>query len=277
MRRLRIASVIGAVLFAGAVWWKAPSLNHRWLLLTATPAQAADLQPSHRYLSVLFIGQSNAANHGSARSSAPGPHRAWHEGQAKRLQDPLPGCSGVGGSVGVRLATTKPPTHDAWLVACAAQASTSIADWHPAGEPFRAAARAISEISKLGIGPHWIVIHQGETDAWLNTDAIKYEGELRALVARLIALAPMARILLCQTTIHSKGAPLHAELRAAQARVWVSLPQVWAGVDTDSFPERSRAWDGVHFNEKGLKVFASLLRRAIASPSDVPRRFGDEN
>lgn len=272
MSQFRRGLLVGAAVLGVVLWWKEPAIRHRWLVFTAPAPEPAGLVRDENYLSVLFVGQSNAANHGDGRSQIDGSHRAWYAGQSYRLHDPLPGCTGVGGSVGVLLARATPPTGSAWLIACAAKGSTNIADWQPGGEAFSAARRTVAELIAQGLGPHWIVVHQGETDAWRQTDPSRYEADLRALIDNLAILAPNARFLLCQTTIWSNSSGAHPGLREAQERIWVSLPHVWAGVDTDSFPSDMRAADGVHFNERGLVSFANLLRKAMAAPSDVPRR-----
>lgn len=271
--KIAFASVM---MFVTLMWWKSPAIMYRWLAMTVPEPVPAPLVPNQHYLGVVFVGQSNAANHGSARVHVDGPDRAWHEGQSYLLQDPIPGCSGIGGSVGVRLAAMgKPPALDAWLVACVAQGSTSIADWQPPSGLFEDAAREVRELSSRGHGPHWIIIHQGETDAWRNTDSSTYESGLRTLIGSLSELAPNARFLLCQTSVTTEPTEIHPGIRKAQENVWSSLPQVWAGVDTDSLPRGLRSADGVHFNASGLTTFASLLRKAMDVPTDRPQRYGE--
>lgn len=271
-----IVGLIGMLGLAGVAWWKAPALQHRWMAFSVPEPVLATLDPDRSYLGVVFIGQSNAANHGSSRTRVDGPDRAWYAGQAFRLQDPLPGCSGVGGSVGVQLAATgKPAAQDAWLIACSAQGATAIEDWHPSSQLFASAEQAVRQLAGQIKTPLWIIVHQGETDAWRDSDASQYEANLRALIEALSTSAPNARFLLCQTSVWGETSGIHPGIRKAQENVWSSLSNVWAGVDTDSFPATMRSVDGVHFNHDGLVAFAALLKESMDNPSDLPKRYSE--
>jgi len=274
MSRLKLAVSVCGLLLLGVTSWKAASLQHVFLRLSIQSPELAMVQDGTTYRTVLVVGQSNAANHGSWRAHAPDPHRSWYAGQAYALRDPLPGCSGIGGSPWARLALLdSQKSKQNWLIACAAVGSSSMADWQPGGALFREASENLRQLNAFGLRPDWIVLHQGETDAFVGTDQKTYGRQLRRLVAELHVLAPQALIVLCQTSIHGRHVLPNPAVRAAQADVWRELPYVWAGVDTDSFPPHLRASDGVHFNDRGLQTFAALIRSAMLYPSDVARVY----
>ena len=272
MRRLILALALSLAVLL--LWLAAPALRHHVLMWTLRAPEPAMLAQPPRYRTLLFVGQSNSANHGATRAEAGLPHLAWFDGQAFRLRDPLPGCSGIGGSVGARLASRHGEAAPPWLIACVAQGSTAISQWRPGTPLFARARAAMMALAAQGEAVDWVVIHQGESDAAAGTDPVRYGSDLRALIAGLQALSPGTRFLLGQTTRWRDGGDADPGLRAAQQQVWQDDPRVWAGVDTDSFPARLRArGDGVHFSDAGLDVFADLLARALREPADRAVRW----
>ena len=247
-----------------------PSAVHRWLPLPrAEHPQVPVASPSWRDPFVLVVaGQSNAANHGSPRARAGGSSYAFSVDGLFRLEDPLPGASGPGGSPWPHWAARRQlvqPGREV-VVASIAQGSSAVADWIDAGVHAQRLPRLQAAFRHEGLEVDAVLWHQGETEAWSGGDPSAYAAALRRWIAEVRALGINAPIYVCLTSRDGQGV-INPAIRQAQASVWNRAAGVFAGPDTDSLGSTYRS-DGVHFNQKGLEAFASLFERAMGSPSD---------
>lgn len=234
------------------------------------PVPAAHpLKPGASRITLLCLGQSNAASHGFPRARAGSGVFAFWEGILYEPVDPWPGTSGIGGSVWSRLGPRIRSSFrvDEVVIAAVAQGSTQVEDWAPGGVHEPRMQQALSALAARDLDPDWIIWHQGESDA-LDTERRpgEYREDLLRLIASLRATGISSPFLVCLATRHGDSVSSE-ELRQEQRSVWDASQGVYAGVDTDSFGKGLRS-DGVHFNAKGLALFAEGLARAMLGKSD---------
>jgi lysophospholipase L1-like esterase len=225
--------------------------------------------PTWREPFVLVVaGQSNAANHGHPRARASSGTYAISVNGLFRLEDPLPGASGPGGSPWPHWAAQRQLVQPGRqvVVAAIAQGSSAVTDWIDAGVHAQRLPRLQAALRLEGLEVDAVLWHQGETEAWSGADPSTYATALRRWIASVRALGITAPIYVCLTSRDSQGV-INPAIRQAQASVWNRAAGVFAGPDTDSLGSAYRS-DGVHFNQQGLEAVASLLERAMASPSD---------
>lgn len=218
-------------------------------------------------LVLIAVGQSNAANHGLPLGRAGSGSYALSAKGVFRLEDPMPGASGTGGSPWPHWATLQQRARPGsqLVVAAIAQGSSAVADWIPGGVHAQRLPEVLKALRSQQLDVDAVVWHQGETEAWSGGDAAAYAANLRRWIASVRALGIEAPIYVCLTSRDSQGV-INPAIRQAQASVWNSQERVFAGADTDSLGDTFRS-DGVHFNARGLEAFAALLQRAMEKPS----------
>jgi len=216
---------------------------------------------------LLVAGQSNAANHGRPRGRAGAGSYALSTDGFFRLEDPLPGASGTGGSPWPHWAALQQRSRPGSqvVVAAIAQSSSAVADWIPGGVHAQRLPEVLKALRSQQLAVDAVVWHQGETEAWSGGDATAYAANLRSWIASVRALGINAPIYVCLTSRDGHGV-INPAIRQAQASVWNSQERVFAGADTDSLGDGFRS-DGVHFSARGLEAFAALLQRAMENPS----------
>lgn len=246
-----------------------PSVLRSRLSIGADSHQNTVTSPSWRDPFVLLVaGQSNAANHGQPRGRAGAGAYALASEGLYRLEDPLPGASGPGGSPWSHWAALQQRSRPGAqvVVAAVAQGSSAVADWTPAGVHAQRLPAVLKTLRRQGLDVDAVVWHQGETEAWAGGDPNSYTSHLRRWIASVRELGIRAPIFVCLTSRDGQGV-INPAIRQAQAAVWNHDARVFAGPDTDSLGEAFRI-DGVHFNAHGLEAFARLLQQAMDTPSD---------
>jgi hypothetical protein len=217
---------------------------------------------------LVVAGQSNAANHGQPRGRSAAGSYAFSVDGLFRLQDPLPGASGPGGSPWPHWAARRQLAQPGRqiVVASIAQGSSAVADWIDGGVHAQRLPQLQAALRGEGLEVDALLWHQGETEAWRGGDPSAYAAALHRWIASVRSLGITAPVYVCLTSRDGQGV-INPAIRQAQASVWNRAANVFAGPDTDSLGSAYRS-DGVHFNELGLHAFASLLERAMAAPSD---------
>ncbi len=258
----------------------------------------------------VVAGQSNAANHGSVRTSTQTSMVSTWDGHRWSLaKDPLRGASGDGGSF-------LPAFGDALHQHCkvpvgllpVAVGGTSVREWLPkgdkmqqqpttgahvvpvkeggfasTGELFDKLARTLSG---LGLGGCRAVLwHQGESDAGQARSGYPADrqitgGQYAEYLERVIRVSRNRAAwpvpwFTAQATYHAEADPSDAEFREAQALLW-KRGVAWPGPDTDGLRKEFR--DGVHFNAAGLKRHGQMWAEKVipwldsqtAPPRDGP-------
>ena len=217
---------------------------------------------------LIVVGQINAGNRGRPRARAGSGTYAISVDGLIRLEDPLPGASGSGGSPWPYWASLRQASHPhaQIIVGAIAQSSSAVADWTAGGTHAQRLPQLLVGLRQQGLQPDAVLWHQGETEAWSNTDPATYAANLRSWLASVRALGINAPIYVSLTSRDRQGV-INPGIRLAQASVWSRQENVFAGPDTDSLDSDFRS-DGVHFNQSGLEAFACLLEQAMTLRSD---------
>lgn len=232
-------------------------------------------------LVVVAGGQSNAANSNSALDDRE-PRAdvlAFHDGACTRAASPMPGATGVRGSLWPALGDALADGEGRPVVLIVgAVGGTEFSDWlDPRSGYLPTLAGRIEAARARGLSPDVLLWHQGETDAAVSSGRSESEVKLARLADRLLAAAPEASLYLFRTSRCRRGdlgepVPFMIE---AQTAVAEAHPRIHPGMDTDALGDDFR-WDGCHFNSLGRtaiveEVSADLMRRGKwhAAPAEM--------
>jgi len=248
--------------------------------LLASPPMDCPIDP----IVIVTGGQSNAANELSdavdARTDLPAA--MFYKGQCYPLADPLLGATGHRGSLwaalGHRLASE---TKRAVVFINGAITATTFEHWlAPDSGYLERLETAVREARAVGLKPHILLWHQGESDALARIAYAKHAERLNRLVTALLTRiipSPDARLVLFRASVCTGArAAGNPELVAAQTEVASHHVRVVLGPDTDRLGARFR-YDGCHFNDRGrdavveatLDVIRSLLA-GMPQPASQP-------
>jgi hypothetical protein len=237
--------------------------------LAGDPSTSANcLDPSQGPpLVLLVLGQSNAGNHGTRYGTAPHVLQVVTDrGGCFQTREPLPGATGLGGSIWSRLPSqlqaaglTRPV-----VLGLLAVDATSMREWSAPHSPLAALMEATAQnLMKQGLTPDLVLWQHGETDARLGTPPVEYAQGLLALARRLRATGVQAPWMLAQSTV-CKG-PAATALHGELARLVAAEPGFLSGANTDSFAGTRHRRDGCHFSDAGLDAAAHLWALVIAA------------
>lgn len=259
------------VVAAGALWW---------VLRPSPPALLAPLAlPSERQreidcavigqrkvLVILLLGQSNAGNHGQTRAEPVADVFNFYDGRCYVAADPLPGASGDGGSVWMRLAPRllRPGQIDAVLLAPLAVNSTSIEQWNRHPLLLEGLQRLVGQLRQRGFEVAQVLWQQGEAESFKGTSADAYRLGFAEMLGRLRGLGVDAPVWVAQATRCQQRS--NAAVHAAQGELPGLLAGVRAGPDVDRLFDPVYRHDGCHFSARGLEAAAQAWATAIAAP-----------
>jgi len=222
----------------------------------------------------LVLGQSNAANHGDipARTEQMNYALNFLDMSVTRANDPLPGCSGTGGSIWSRLGDRllEEGLFRRVLFIPVSFGGTFVKDWTPDGAMDRRLALALSRLYQVaGHTPlpvtavFWM---QGEAEANLTTmSSGEYCGLLERVVARLRERCVFAPVFVAQTThcdVPESGTN-HPEIRKGQVAATKPDRGVLPGPDTDTVAMAGDRHDGCHLSGLGMDKCAEKWLDAI--------------
>jgi hypothetical protein len=215
---------------------------------------------------ILAIGQSHAAGCGQGLGKAEGAYDlSVLDSNIVPLCDPILNVPSDGGSVWTRLAQTIVAASGKRPLFCSiAVPGCSIRRFAPGGNLHARLHYARDAFPKP---PTHILLWIGERDAELGTPPEKFQANVEALIQSLRSFGWEAPIYIAQSTF--RNGTSDSVIRTAQ------LPEnygkelgVFAGPDTDTLSLEYR-YDGIHFNEAGLKSAAEMWYGAIF---DSPQR-----
>jgi hypothetical protein len=215
---------------------------------------------------ILALGQSNAANHGARGIDADVPVALIADGKCVMAVDPLPGGTGVGGSIWYRV-----PRHFAKLeprrpivMSVLAVDATSINDWTNEKSLLRERlSQQLKSMQALGLAPNFALWQQGETDASSGTSQADYSAGLDKLAGILDEEKINAPLVLALSTV-CRSEP-NAMIRAAIEEKVVSNPRFQLGPDTDYDIHEGLRSKKCHFSSEGLDRAAQLWASTLVN------------
>jgi hypothetical protein len=256
----------------------APELAWRRDFFEDTDAATLVPCPTGEPIVILTGGQSNAANALSDPVDENPSLRAFmfHKGRCYRLRDPVLGVTGDRGSLwtalGHRLAAE---TGRDVVFINGGVGGTTYRDWlnlHTGY--FDRLRKLVEDAARHGLRPHWVLWHQGESDALRNVPSEVFEGELKVLIGRLMSERPLADVklvLYAASVCYGSDRRLpQPRLRQAQRRAAELSPNVLMGPDTDRYGARFR-YDDCHFNGPGRDAIVDETAKLLI-PMIIGRR-----
>ncbi len=223
----------------------------------------------------LVLGGSNAANHGELAYTAREDVSSFDflRGQCYLAADPLPGASGIGGSVWSRLGDllVGRGVFRSVLFVPVAFGDSYITDWIPSGRRHGRTGLALSRLRR-GVGKQLlsfsgVLWQQGEAEAnHTRMSETVYRMHFYDIVADLRANGVFAPIFIARATLCEAGEHPHRNqdaIRMAQTCLANPTQGILPGPDTDVIGLNERT-DGYHLSAQGLERCAELWFDAIA-------------
>jgi hypothetical protein len=232
----------------------------------------------------LIVGQSNAANHSNSPYSS---QRAVYNFDFLRMLctqacDPLPGASGLGGSVWSRLGDIliERKMFRRVIFVPVAFGGSFIADWLPGGSKHGRVALALSRLRKelcLSMLPFSAVLwQQGEAEAnHTQMSSLAYQKSFYELATELRRYGVFAPVFVALTTFcQAEGNPFrnHEAIREAQKNIPDTTKAIFPGPDTDLIGPEER-FDGCHFSGEGAQHCAELWYDALCRRQSILEQF----
>ena len=270
-----VAIVIAAASVLGALRWRRAAQEDESVRQRVSERVAAsdstrvscDVFKAGDPLVLLVLGQSNAANRGTASGADRGApvNIVSDRGTCHRTSDPLPGATGRNASVWSRLpaALAAAGIHRPVVFGLLAVEATSIHEWTSRDSPLPGLLDGLSrQMIAVGLPPALVLWQQGEADAIVGTPPSEYVRGLQELAVHLHAAGVKAPLLLAQSTV-CRSAPVPA-LSAAVKGLVAADPRFELGPDIDGEVGPAQRIDGCHLNGAGLDAAAALWARAVA-------------
>lgn len=274
MTRVRTAmalAALGGVLLLGLVWkgYGGHTQALRSQLAAVVPvdrAQPVACAPwaAAQPIVILALGQSNAGNHGSPGAQASPPVPLIAQGLCALAADPLPGSTGTGGSIWLRLShqLSQQNPQQRWVFSVMGIDATSMRDWTDRNSPLREhLLQHLRSMRALGLAPQLVLWQHGEADARLGTSSQDYGAGLDQLAALLEQAGTPAPILLARSTV-CRSRPDSRIRSAVESRVQ-RHGRFLLGPDTDTLVGTDLRHDGCHFSAAGLERAAALWAQSI--------------
>jgi len=227
--------------------------------------------PSDTLVFVVF-GQSNAANHGAQRMSAPDRTFDFFDNRCFEGNDPQFSATGRGGSPWPAFAAELRESGEtrAILMANVAVGATRIDQWQPGTQHADFLQSEAKALQARGYTINAFLFLQGEADR--KTPQPAYRAGLSGVADMTAGLSPAAPLVLSDTSICALVASSQdpvAALSMARASVADERSMVYIGPNTDALGSSYR-YDGCHFNRQGLRALGALwAQRIIAIPAAI--------
>jgi hypothetical protein len=216
---------------------------------------------------LLFIGQSNSANHGANMVKTIYPQKVanYFEGKCYVAQSPLLGASGQNGEYATLIADKliQNGTYDNVIIVSSGIGGSWITLWAEDGH-FNNMLLSVIDGFSADLNITDVIWHQGESDADFFTHTKIYVDMFLSLMKTLSdrgVNAPyyMSIASLCK----NPDVTYPNKVTKAQAKLIEDHDNIFLGVNTDELVTGEYRFDGCHFNEKGQEVTAVAISNAI--------------
>jgi len=218
---------------------------------------------------LLALGQSNAGNHGIPTAHAAEAVTLFADGKCIKATDPLPGGTGTGGSIWLRLPALLPMQKNARPIVLSVLAvdATSIDDWTNPGSPLRERlASHVASMRRADLAPALVIWQQGEADAQKGTSTDDYAEGLFKLMTILNEAGSNAPIILARST--KCRSPPSTAIRIAVAATVARDRRFRLGPDTDTLSGDTFR-SGCHLTAEGLDSAAKMWAKTISNETSV--------
>ena len=211
----------------------------------------------------ISFGQSNSGNHGNILHVPSKLVQVHFNGNCYHAKDPLPGASGLGGSVWSRFAdlVIESKTFQKVIIKNISEGGSSVKDWVPNGKYYSRLVNAISDLKARGLEISYILWHQGEQDAH-KMHPNQYKNYFLMIAKKIKKQLGEVPIYVAVTT-YCNEIGLDTEIQNAQRQLSSEHSFIKAGPNTDLFIEESDRFDGCHFSEQGMKKTAKAWFSAL--------------
>ncbi|MCB9176519.1 MAG: hypothetical protein H6648_05100 [Caldilineae bacterium] len=216
----------------------------------------------------VIAGQSNSANHGQPPLAPADPRVSTFDGRRWRPAfDPQPIATGNGGSPWPALGDLLAERLDLPIgFVSVGWGGTRVDQWLPEAALYPRIADALAGLAPNGARA--LLWHQGESDAAVGTSAVDYAERLRRVIGASRSEPAAARLpwgVALVSYLPGADPARRAAVIAGQRDVIAAGPAVFEGPDTDALSSADHRWDGIHFNEAGLRAHAAGWATAIAA------------
>ena len=220
---------------------------------------------------ILALGQSNAGNHGARAADTDVPIALIADGKCIMAVDPLPGATGIAGSIWYRL-----PRHFAKLqprrpivLSVLAVEATTIGEWTDEKSALRERlSQHLKAMQGVKLAPNLVLWQQGEADAIVGTTEADYAAGLDRLAGIFDQEKIKAPIVLALSTV-CRTDPSTKIRTAIEGKV-ASDSRFKQGPDTDYDIYEGMRIKNCHFSAEGLDRAAQLWAGTIASFAPFP-------
>lgn len=217
-------------------------------------------------LVILALGQSNAGNHGARAADTDVPIALISDGKCIMAVDPLPGATGVAGSIWYRL-----PRHFAKLqsrrpivLSVLAVEATTIGEWTDEKSLLRERlSQHLKSMQGVKLPPNFVLWQQGEADAIVGTSEEDYSTGLDKLAGIFEQEKIKAPIVLALSTV-CRTEP-STRIRGAIEDKVASDRRFKLGPDTDYDIFEGLRIKNCHFSAEGVDRAAQLWAGTIAA------------
>ena len=224
-------------------------------------------------LVILALGQSNAGNHGARAADSDVPIALIADGKCIMAVDPLPGATGVAGSIWYRL-----PRHFAKLqprrpivLSVLAVEATTIGEWTDEKSALRERlSQHLKAMQGIKLPPNLVLWQQGEADAIVGTTELDFSVGLDRLAGIFEQEKIKAPIVLALSTVcrTDPSTPIRTAIEGKIA----SDNRFKLGPDTDYDIHEGLRIKNCHFSAEGIDRAAQLWAGTIASFAPFPLR-----
>ena len=218
---------------------------------------------------LLAIGQSNSANHASARMTARHSERVfnYYDGKCYVASSPLLGATGEQGEFVTPLADALVTnnTFRTAIVVASGIVSSAISRWQEDGDLNEMLLATLAQLKAQYEVTH-IIWHQGESDFGNRTSAKVYAHSFRSLLSTLETLEIRAPAFIAIATKCGRRAGWTPDNPTAVGqRSLIDNKRIFLGADTDTLlAHNGRQSDDCHLSEEGQYKTASAFAQSIA-------------
>ncbi len=238
--------------------------------LTSTADRRETACPSEGPITFVALGQSNAANSLSSFGDLDPTAAAYqfYDGKCYLVEDPMIGSTGFRGSLWTKFSQSfSDATGRSVVFITSAVEGSGVGDWlDPESGYLERAERQIEQAITAGLTPKFVLWHQGETDALIETPPEDYTSMLLSLIERVdrsFDPGDEPTWMVFQATVCRRTPDGSPQIIAAQKTVTERHARAVLGPNTDLLGARYR-FDDCHFNANGTaRIIEELQARLL--------------